>query len=127
VILLKCEWMKRVDNRGNNTYTRDEAGFLVVNFRHKLPRMADPFIFPNHATQVFFSDLQNKPSWKVVLSKEAHSKQEVVDKSDAFITTTSEASGLSIPTEVPLPPPAISLVGAIELSPRDNLLASAAY
>jgi hypothetical protein len=37
VILLKCEWMKRVDNRGNNMYTQDEVGFLLVNFRHKLP------------------------------------------------------------------------------------------
>jgi hypothetical protein len=63
----------------------------------------------------------------VVLRKEAHSKWEVVDTSDAFITTTLEASGLSIPTEVPLPPPAVSLVGAIELSVEDNLLASIAY
>jgi hypothetical protein len=54
VILIRCDWMKRVDNRGNNTYTRDETGFLVVNFHHKLPWMADPFIFPSQATQVFF-------------------------------------------------------------------------
>ena len=128
VILLKCDWMKRVDNRGNNTYTRDEAGFLLVNFRHKLPRLADPFIFPSQATQVFFSDILNKPGWKVVLCKEARSKREVVDTSDAFITTTAEASGLRIPTEVPLPPPtAVSLVGAIELSAQENLLATAAY
>ena len=45
VILLKCKWMKRVDNQGNNTYTRDEAGFLVVNFCHKLPRLANPLYF----------------------------------------------------------------------------------
>jgi hypothetical protein len=50
VILMRCDWMKRIDNRGNSTYTRDEAGFLVVNFRHKLPRMADPFIFPSQVT-----------------------------------------------------------------------------
>lgn len=50
VILLRCEWLKRVDNRGNPTYVRDEAGFLVVNFRHKLPSMSDPFIFPSQAT-----------------------------------------------------------------------------
>jgi hypothetical protein len=56
VNLMKCKWMKRADNRGNNTYARDEAGFLLVNFCHKLPRMADPFIFPTQATQVFFSD-----------------------------------------------------------------------
>jgi hypothetical protein len=50
---------KRVDNMGNNTYTRDEAGFLVVNFCHKLPRMANPFNFPSHATQIFFSNVPN--------------------------------------------------------------------
>jgi hypothetical protein len=89
--------------------------------------MADPFIFLSQAIQVFFFGLPNKPGWKVVLRKEARSKREVVDTSDAFITTTSEASGLSIPTEVPLPLPAVSLVGAIEFSAKDNLLASAVY
>jgi hypothetical protein len=61
VNLMKCEWMKRAEIRGNNTYARDEVGFLLVNFHHKLPRMADPFIFPTQATQVFFSDDQKKP------------------------------------------------------------------
>jgi hypothetical protein len=127
VNLMKCEWMKRADNRGNNTYARDEAGFLLVNFRHKLPRMADPFIFPTQATQVFFSDDQKKPGWKVVLRKEARSKREVVNTADVFITTTSEASGLTVPTEVPTHPTTQSLVGAIELSAEDNLLATATY
>jgi hypothetical protein len=63
----------------------------------------------------------------MVLRKEPRSKREVVDTSNAFITTTSEASGLSIPTEVPLPPSVVSLVGAIELSTEDNLLVSATY
>ena len=45
IILMRCEWVKSQDNRGNPTYQRDDAGFLVVNFRHKLPRMAEPFIF----------------------------------------------------------------------------------
>jgi hypothetical protein len=56
VILLRCEWIKKSDNRGNPTYIWDEIGFLVVNFRHKLPSMCDPFIFPSQATQVFFSN-----------------------------------------------------------------------
>jgi hypothetical protein len=126
-IMMNCEWMKRVGNRGNNTYTRDEARFLVVNFCHKLPKMADPFIFLSQAIQVFFSDVPNKPGWKVVLRKEARSKCEVVDTTDVFITTTSEASGLSIPTEVLVRPPPVSLVGAIELSVEEDLLASASY
>jgi hypothetical protein len=46
IILFRYEWMKRQDNRGNPTYIRDDAGFLVVNFKHKLPKTSDPFIFP---------------------------------------------------------------------------------
>jgi hypothetical protein len=53
VILLRCEWVWEHDNRGNPTYVRDEAGFLFVNFRHKMPKLAEPFIFPSQATQVF--------------------------------------------------------------------------
>jgi hypothetical protein len=61
VNLMKCEWMKKADSRGNNTYAQDEAGFLLVNFRHKLPMLVDPFIFPSQATQVFFSNDLQKP------------------------------------------------------------------
>ena len=74
IVLFRCEWLKTQDNRGNATYVRDDAGFLIVNFRHKLPRMADPFIFPSQATQVFFSDVPEKVGWKVVLQKEARTK-----------------------------------------------------
>jgi hypothetical protein len=87
--------------------------------------MADLFIFPTQATQVFFSDDQKKPGWKVVLRIEARSKHEVVNTADVFITTTSEASSLTISTEVPAHPTTQSLVGAIELSAKDNLLATA--
>jgi hypothetical protein len=125
VILMKCEWMKRFDNWGNHTYKRDEAGFLVVNFCQKLPRTANPFIFPSQATQVFFSNVPNKPSWKVVLRKEVCSKREVVDTMDVFITTTLEASGLSIPTEVPVHLPPVSLARAIKFFAEEDLLASA--
>jgi hypothetical protein len=62
-----------------------------------------------------------------VLRKEARSKCEVVNTTDVFITTTSEASGLTLPTEVPAHPTIQSLVGAIELSAKDNLLATATY
>jgi hypothetical protein len=37
MIILCCKWMKMQDNRGNPTYTKDDVGFLIVNFRHKLP------------------------------------------------------------------------------------------
>jgi hypothetical protein len=127
VILFRCEWFKRDDNRGNATYVRDEAGFMVVNTRHKLPKMSEPFIFPSQATQVFFSNDLNKPGWKVVLRKEARSKREEQDLANVFITTSSEVEGMSAPERVPPPPSATSLVGAIELSDVDNLLAIARF
>jgi hypothetical protein len=54
VILFKCEWIKFKDNQSNDTYIRHDVGFVVVNFKHKLPMLQKPFIFPSQATQVFF-------------------------------------------------------------------------
>jgi hypothetical protein len=45
IVLLRCQWAKGSDSRGNPTYTHDDAGFLVVNVQHNLPKMSDPFIF----------------------------------------------------------------------------------
>ena len=121
VILFRCEWFKREDNRGNPTYMRDDAGFLVVNPRHKLQKMSEPFIFPSQATQLFFSNDLTKPSWKVVLRKEAKSKREEQDTTNVFITTTVEIQGMSAPERVPPPPSTPCLVGAIELTDIDNM------
>jgi hypothetical protein len=101
VILLHYEWVRRHDNRGNPTYIRDEAGFLFVNFQHKMPKLAKPFIFPSQATQVFYSDDIRKEGWKVVLRNDAGARREVVDTSNVFITTTVEASGLTAPSSLP--------------------------
>jgi hypothetical protein len=127
VIFLRCEWIKRHDNRGNPTYIRDEAGFLVVNFRHTLPSMSEPFIFPAQAIQVFFSDDPQKPGWKVVLQKEPRARREVADTSDVFITTRVETTALTAPTHVPPPAAVPSLDGAVTLSAEEHLLASANY
>jgi hypothetical protein len=125
VIILHYEWMKRHDNRGNPTYTKDDARFLIVNVHHKLPRMEELFIFSSHATQVFFSNIEGRPGWKVVLQKETQSRREIVDTSHVFITTRVEASGLIAPEELSSPPQTASLDGAIELSARNHLLAAA--
>jgi len=71
VVLLQCKWLKWQDNQGNPTHTRDEASFLLVNFQHKLPYMAESFIFSNQAIQVFFLNVVGKPGWKVILHKKA--------------------------------------------------------
>jgi hypothetical protein len=53
------------------------------------------------------------------------SRREVVDTSYIFITTTIEASGLIAPEDVSTPPLIVSLDGAIELSTKEHLLATA--
>lgn len=50
IIICRCEWMKREDNRWNPTYVRDDIGFFMMKFRHKLPLMVEPFIFPSQVT-----------------------------------------------------------------------------
>ena len=46
---------------------------------------------------------------------------------DVLITTTLEAIGLVVPTRAPLQPQLASLLGAIELTTEENLLATATY
>ncbi len=51
IIIFKCEWMKSEGNQGNPTCVRDDIGFLIVYFLHKLLLMFEPFInFPTQAT-----------------------------------------------------------------------------
>jgi hypothetical protein len=127
MILFRCEWIREDDNRGNPTYVRDEVRFLFVNFRHKMPKLAEPFIFPSHALQVFYSDDSRKEDWKVVLCNEARARREVLDTSDVFISTTVETQGLIAPNSLPPLPGTTSLVGAIELSTEENLLATTMF
>ena len=127
IVILKYQWIKQTDNQGNPTYTRNKASFLVVNVWHNLPRLSDPFIFASQAIQVFFSNVPNKPGWKVVLRKEAHAKREVMENVDVFITTLVGSSGLTTPTRIPPPSSLASLIGAIQLLAQDQFLAMAAY
>ena len=56
-------------------YVRDDAGFLVVNWKHNVPKWEDPFIFPEQSTQVFYGDDDiREKGWKVVLRKEPRSR-----------------------------------------------------
>jgi hypothetical protein len=44
-----------------------------------------------------------------------------------FITTKIEAGGSTAPTTLPTPPNTASLIGAIELSEKNNLLATTGF
>jgi hypothetical protein len=46
----------------------------------------------------------------------------VADIENVFITTTMEIDGLSVPRGLLAPPTTTSLIGAIKLSNKDNLL-----
>ncbi len=122
VVIFICKWIKWKDNRRNPTYVQDDAGFFMINFCHKLPLSFEPFKFPCQAIQVFFSNDIKKPGWKVVLRKEAHSRKKVANIKNVFITITMETNGLSALKGLPPPPTTTSLIGAIELSGKDNLL-----
>ena len=127
IIIFRCEWMKQRDNWGNSTYVRDEVGFMVVNFRHKVLKMSDPFIFPSQATQVFWSKEVGRPGWKVVLAKEARAKRQEQCTTDVFITRGTQVDGMDSVDRLQLLPTTVSLVGAIELSNSENLLALARF
>jgi hypothetical protein len=53
-ILLFCNWV--VGNyKGSNAMVKCyEYGFILVNFEHLIPLLAQSFAFPMHVQQVFF-------------------------------------------------------------------------
>ena len=126
VTLFSCQWKKRSDNHGNNTYVRDEDGFLVVNFKHNTSKAIEPYVFPSQCTQVFFADDDLHPQgteWKVVLRKEARSRRKVEEDDDIFISTTVGDSG-TIPSSTFMSyGDEPNLTGAIVLTEAENALA----
>jgi hypothetical protein len=54
IVLFRCDWVwNALDNCGNPTYKRDDARFLMANFRHMLSKDIEPFVFPSQVQQVF--------------------------------------------------------------------------
>jgi hypothetical protein len=68
-----------------------------------------------------------KLGWKVVLRKEARSKKEMANVKDVFITTTINPNGLNAMMGLSPPPTVVSLIGVIQLSDKNNLLACAKF
>lgn len=52
------------------TMNRDEYGFTLVKFEHRVPYSSNSFACPLHAQQVFFVDDMAHLGWKVILRKE---------------------------------------------------------
>ena len=75
VVLLVCEWV-RANYRGRNaTVKKDEWGFTMANFGCLVPVGYESFAFPIHCHQVFFSDDEEDPAWKVVLRTEVRGRR----------------------------------------------------
>ncbi len=72
-------------------------------------------------TQVFFSDDLRKSNWKVILKKKNMIQERSVKYIKFFITTTMEVGGLIAQTRLLTTPNTTSLIGAIELSKKDNI------
>jgi hypothetical protein len=83
IVLFHCSWVKNgTNNRGNPTYKRDNAGFLLAKFRHLLHELDEPFVFPSQIQQVFFWNGPNTPFWKVLLHREPRSGRVVANTFD---------------------------------------------
>ena len=54
IILFLCKWQKHQNTHGSNMYVKDADGFLMVNFKHKVPKSIHPFTFPEQCIEVFF-------------------------------------------------------------------------
>jgi hypothetical protein len=63
------------------------------------------------------------PGWKVVLHKEPRSKRRYVFNSDE-VTVLENLIGVDVPLEFPEVPKNMALVGAIELTEADAILAA---
>ena len=74
-VLLVCDWVKANYRGRNATVKKDEWGFTIANFNTMVPFGYESFAFPIHCDQVFFSDEEDEPGWKVVLRTEVRGRR----------------------------------------------------
>jgi hypothetical protein len=86
-------------------------------------RVDEPYVFPTQVQQVFYGDDPNMPGWKVVLHKEPRSKRILASDSDE-VTMVDNLIGVDVLLEFPEVPRNMALVGAIELTGADAILAT---
>lgn len=74
-VLLVCDWVKANYRGRTATVKKDEWGFTIANFNTLVPYGYESFAFPVHCDQVFFSDEEDEPGWKVVLRTEVRGRR----------------------------------------------------
>jgi hypothetical protein len=106
-VLLVCDWVKANYRWRNATVKKDEWGFTVANFNAMVEYGYESFAFPVHYDQVFFSDEEDQPGWKVVLRTEVRgrrvdSEMEEQEEIPMFaMGVDSDFEGLRAPEELP--------------------------
>ena len=138
-VVMKVSWIKHREE-GRRTIKRDPHGFWMARIDSMdLVYHENPFVFPEHVSQVFFMDDARDERWKVVLSHEPRSKREVGEYDHTMFAGVGHAPGtaglfptgvdtsegatgtqdLHQPTaEVPLP--TIAVLDALQLPPEDD-------
>ena len=107
VVLLVCDWVKANYRGQNATIKKDEWGFTMANFEALVPFGYESFAFPIHCHQVFFSDDEDDPAWKVVLRTEVRgrrhdSEEDEEDEAGIFsMGRDADFQGFEVASEVP--------------------------
>jgi len=126
VVLLVCDWVKAHYRGRNATVKKDEWGFTMANFGAVVPFGYESFAFPIHCQQVFFSDDEDDPTWKVVLRTEVrgrrHDGASDEEHECSFFSMGSDVDfqGLQLPSEVQETYPNAASIG--RSVPVNNLL-----
>jgi hypothetical protein len=124
MVLFKCDWVTlRFDRWGNPTYRWNEDGFLLANFRNLKAKVTKPFVFPSQVQQVFYVDELRSLCWKVVLHKEVRSKRIVGKNSEEINIPIDNVIGTEVPLIILEVLSNSALVGAIELTRNEAILA----
>ena len=106
-VLLVCDWVKANYRGRNATVRKDEWGFTLANFNTMVPFGYESFAFPIHCDQVFFSDVEDEPGWRVVLRTEVRGRRidhniEEDDINPMFAMGADiDFEGLRAPEEIP--------------------------
>ena len=74
-MVLICEWVKANYRGRNATVKKDEWGFTLANFNSLVLFGYESLAFPINCDQVFFSDVEEEPGWKVVLRTEVRGRR----------------------------------------------------
>jgi hypothetical protein len=106
-VVLVCDWMKANYRGRTATVKKDEWGFTLANFNTMVPYGYKSFAFPIHCDQIFFSNEEDEPGWKVVLRTEVRghridSKMEEEEEAQLFaMGSDADFPGLRAPEIIP--------------------------